>query len=60
MPRQIVKNRDRAGRTPLHYAVIDAPVDLDHTAALSDPSLKAENTRKTVDFVFADLLDTDG
>jgi uncharacterized protein len=51
MPRQIVHNCDRAGRTPLHCAVIDAPVDLDRTAALSDPSLKAENHRKTVDLI---------
>jgi ankyrin repeat protein len=46
-------DRDRAGRTALHYAVIDAPVDLDHTAALSDPALKAENHRKIVAFILA-------
>jgi ankyrin repeat protein len=46
-----VTDRDRAGRTPLHYAVIDAPVDLDHGAALKDPALKAENHRKIVDFI---------
>lgn len=55
-----MNNRDQAGRTPLHYAVIDAPVGLDHTAALKDPDLKAENHRKIVDFVLANsrrLLD---
>ncbi|KZS60289.1 ankyrin repeat domain-containing protein [Mycobacterium ostraviense] len=53
-------DRDRAGRTPLHYAVIDAPVGLDHTTALKDPSLKAENHRKIVEFILANsrrLLD---
>jgi ankyrin repeat protein len=48
-----VTDRDRAGRTPLHYAVIDAPVDLDHGAALKDPDVKAENHRKIVDFILA-------
>lgn len=54
------KNRDQAGRTPLHYAVIDAPVGLNHTAALDDPALKAENQRKIVDFILSNsrqLLD---
>ena len=46
-------DRDRAGRTPLHYAVIDAPVGLNHTAALADPELKAENHRKIVEFILA-------
>lgn len=53
-------DRDRAGRTPLHYAVIDAPVDLDHGAALKDPAVKAENDRKIVDFILTNsrrLLD---
>ncbi|BCI85258.1 hypothetical protein NIIDMKKI_04640 [Mycobacterium kansasii] len=55
-----MNDRDRAGRTPLHYAVIDAPVGLDHTAALTDPELKAENHRKIVEFMLANarrLLD---
>lgn len=42
---------DRAGRTALHYATIDAPVGLDHGAALSDPALKAENHRTIVEFI---------
>jgi uncharacterized protein len=46
-------DRDRAGRTPLHYAVIDAPVGLNHTAALADPELKAENHRRIVEFILA-------
>lgn len=53
-------NRDQAGRTPLHYAAIDAPVGLDHTAALNDPALAAENYRKIVNFIVANtrqLLD---
>jgi uncharacterized protein len=53
-------DRDRAGRSPLHYAVIDAPVDVDHTGALNDPALKAENHRKIVEFVLTNsrrLLD---
>ena len=45
--------RDRAGRTALHYAVITAPVGLNHTAALDDPDLKAQNHRKIVDFILA-------
>jgi uncharacterized protein len=55
-----VNDRDRAGRTSVHYAVIDVPVDLDHTAALDDPALKAENHRKIVEFILANsrrLLD---
>ncbi|KZS85989.1 hypothetical protein B4U45_28765 [Mycobacterium persicum] len=55
-----VNDRDRAGRTPLHYAVIDAPVGLDHTAALTDPELKAENHLKIVEFILTNahrLLD---
>ena len=39
-------DRDRAGRTPLHYAVGDDPVGLNYTAALEDPALAAENFRK--------------
>ncbi|ORB90339.1 ankyrin repeat domain-containing protein [Mycobacterium persicum] len=48
-------DRDRAGRTPLHYAVIDAPVGLDHTTALKDPALKTENHRKIVEFILANF-----
>jgi uncharacterized protein len=44
---------DRAGRAPLHYAVITTPVGLNYTAALDDPELKAENHRKIVDFILA-------
>ena len=42
--------RDRAGRTPLHYAVGDYPVGLDHTAALNDPALAEENFRKSNEY----------
>ena len=34
---------DRAGRTALHYAVINDPVGLNHTAGLKDPAVAAEN-----------------
>ncbi len=36
---------DRAGRTALHYAVIDDPVGLNYTAGLKDPAIAAENFR---------------
>lgn len=36
---------DRAGRTALHYAVINDPVGLNYTAALKDPQLAGENFR---------------
>lgn len=36
---------DRAGRTALHYAVIDDPVGLNYTAGLKDPAIAAENLR---------------
>lgn len=39
-------DRDRAGRTPLHYAVGQDPVGLNYTAALDDPALAVENFRK--------------
>ncbi len=42
-----VNERDQGGRTPLHYAAIDPPVDLPNIAALSDPALAAENDRKS-------------
>jgi ankyrin repeat protein len=48
-----VDDRDRAGRTPLHYAVGDKPVGLDHTAALTDPALAAENFRKANEYKIA-------
>lgn len=40
-----VSDRDRAGRTPLHYAVGDDPVGLNYTAALTDEALAEENFR---------------
>lgn len=36
---------DRAGRTALHYAVIDDPVGLNYTAGLKDPAIAVENFR---------------
>lgn len=42
-----VNERDQGGRTPLHYAAIDPPVDLPNIAALDDPALAAENDRKS-------------
>jgi hypothetical protein len=39
-------DRDRAGRTPLHYAVTDDPVGLDYTKALSDPAVAEANCRR--------------
>ena len=39
-------DRDRAGRTPLHYAVTDDPVGLDYTKALSDPAVAEANLQK--------------
>ncbi|WP_445168964.1 ankyrin repeat domain-containing protein [Mycolicibacterium sp. Dal123E01] len=48
-----VSDRDRAGRTPLHYAVGDSPVGLDHTAALDNPTLQAENREKTNEYILA-------
>jgi ankyrin repeat protein len=41
-----VDNRDREGRTPLHYAVGDLPPDLPHIAAQTDPKLAQENFEK--------------
>lgn len=34
---------DSAGRTALHYAVIDDPVGLNYTAGLKDPAIAVEN-----------------
>jgi uncharacterized protein len=45
--------RDRAGRTPLHYAVGDDPVGLDYTAALTDPALAEANFRKANEYKMA-------
>jgi ankyrin repeat protein len=49
-------DRDRAGRTPLHYAVIDDPVGLDYTAAQTDPWIKAENARSGREFRIGNTL----
>jgi ankyrin repeat protein len=48
-----VEDRDRAGRTPLHYAAIDPPHDLPFIAAQTDPKLAAENERKSNEFKIA-------
>ena len=45
-----VDDRDRAGRTPLHYAVGDPPHDLPFIAAQTDPQLAAENFEKANEF----------
>ncbi len=37
-----VNERDQAGRTPLHYAVIDVPHDREYLAARRDPTRKDE------------------
>lgn len=37
-----VNDRDRAGRTPLHYAVIDLPHDDEYLTARRDPNRKGE------------------
>lgn len=55
-----VNERDQGGRTPLHYAAIDPPVDLQNIAALDDPALAAENDRKSQEYRIANtrkLLD---
>lgn len=41
-----VEDRDREGRTPLHYAVGDLPPDLPHIAAQTDPQLAQANVEK--------------
>ena len=43
-------DRDRAGRTPLHYAVTDDPVGLDHTKALGDPAVAEANLQKANEY----------
>jgi hypothetical protein len=48
-------NRDRAGRTPLHYAAIDAPHDLPFIAAQTDPKLDAEYLRKGNEYKIANI-----
>lgn len=48
-----VNDRDRAGRTPLHYAVGDDPVGLDYTSALTDPVLAEANFRKANEYKIA-------
>jgi hypothetical protein len=46
-------DRDRAGRTPLHYAVTDDPVGLDYTKALSDPAVAEANLQKANEYKIA-------
>lgn len=48
-----VDERDRAGRTPLHYAVIDGPRGLKHIAAQTNPELAEENRRVSNEFKVA-------
>jgi len=48
-----VHERDRAGRTPLHYAVTRTPHDLPYIAAQNDPALAAEVARKSYEFKVA-------
>ena len=48
-----INDRDRAGRTPLHYAVGDPPHDLPFITAQTDPDLAAENVRKSNEFKVA-------
>jgi ankyrin repeat protein len=55
-----VDERDRAGRTPLHYAVTNTPHDLPYIAAQTDSTLAEENFRKGIEFKVANtkqLLD---
>ena len=46
-------DRDRAGRTPLHYAVTDDPVGLDYTKTLSDPAVAEANLQKANEYKIA-------
>ena len=48
-----VHDRDRAGRTPLHYAVGDDPAGLDYTAALKDPAVAEANFQRGNEFKVA-------
>lgn len=48
-----VNDRDRAGRTPLHYAAGDDPLGPDYTAALTDPALAEANFRKANEYRIA-------
>lgn len=50
LPTPAVAQRDRAGRTPLHYAIGDDPVGLDYIAALTDPALAEANFRKANEY----------
>ena len=55
-----VEDRDRAGRTPLHYAVKHSRHDLQYIAAQTDSALAADNLRKNNEFKIAnttELLD---
>lgn len=45
-----VNERDRAGRTPLHYAVIDLPHDREYLTARRDPARKDEVRAWEVDY----------
>lgn len=46
-------DRDRAGRTPLHYAVGDDPAGLDYTAGLKDSATAEANFQKGNEFKVA-------
>jgi ankyrin repeat protein len=43
-------HRDRAGRTPLHYAVIDAPMGVKSPSLAKNPAEAAENRRKITEY----------
>jgi ankyrin repeat protein len=49
----MTEDRDRAGRTPLHYVVIDDPVGLDYTKALSNPAVAEANFQKATEYKIA-------
>ncbi|OBI68253.1 hypothetical protein A5664_11520 [Mycolicibacterium fortuitum] len=48
-------DRDEGGRTPLHYAAIDAPSDLPFIAAQADAALDEENWRKANEYKVANV-----